>query len=151
MKDSKDTELGLAVFKPYSPQLPLDTIEGMRVVKCLYKTNKATGRAAGTNSFTHIPDYIDTGFIASHSEQLAPVVIAWLQEQEAGLVKKMHLKGGDSLAFSDISFDSLLEYIVESSTSDRLLSKDVEEWFDTYMLDKRQCRYSMYLYKLALL
>lgn len=130
--------LGLAVFKPYSPQLPIAEIAGQRVVKCLYKTNTATGKAAGTNSYTQVPDYITAQFVKDNIDRCAGILADYMQEQENALVKKLHLKGGDSLAFSDVSFDSLLAFIAESNTSNRLTAAQVETWFDECIYDSLQ-------------
>jgi len=121
-------------FKAYDPQLAIPVPEGERLVKCLYKTNPKTGKAAGVNSYILVSDsHLSEQVIADNAAKLAPYVSAYLQSVEDKIVKDAHVKG--SLGFSDkfLSLDKILAFLDEAGQGNRLNKEKIEAWFNSDM------------------
>lgn len=121
-------------YAPYDAQLPIKVGEGERLVKCLYKTNKQTGKAAGTNSYILVPEsHLSEQVVLDNAAKLAPYISAFLQDQEDKLIKEHHVKGG--LGFSDtwLGLDKILEALDSAGQGNRLNKEKIETWFASDM------------------
>lgn len=121
-------------YAPYDAQLPIKVGEGMRLVKCLYKTNAKTGKAAGKNSYILVPEqHLSEEVMVENAALLAPYVAAFMQEQEDKLIKDHHVSGG--LGFSDswLSLQKILEALDSAGQGNRLNKEKIETWFASDM------------------
>ena len=124
----------LGQFKEYNSQLPLADITGTRIVKCLYKENPKTGKKIAENSYVRIPvKHLSEEHIVTRIAELAPHVLAWLQEQEDRDIKLGHSKGLLQVHTSLMSMDLIIEKLEEANLSTRLTKEKIGEWFDTAM------------------
>jgi hypothetical protein len=121
-------------FSAYVSDMPIAIGEGMRLVKCLYKTNKQTGKAAGENSYILVPEsHLSEEVIVSQIKALAPFVSAWLQSVEDVIIKDAHKSGSIGFADSFLSLDKITDYLESSGQSNRLNKEKIENWFNSDM------------------
>jgi len=106
------------------------------MVKCLYKTNTKTGKAAGENSYILVPDsHLAESVIVENAEKLAPYVAAFLQGVEDGIVKEHHKNGGKGFSDSFLSLDKILAVLDAQGQGNRLNKEKIEAWFNSEMLE----------------
>lgn len=125
-------------FRPYDSQLPVPELDGFRTVKCLYKvakTGKNAGKAAAENSYIRVADSITLETVTSRITELAPYVVSYLQEQEAQIIRKLHVSGMTLLSPRQYGLDRVLEVLEEAGLSQRLNKEQIEEWFTAEMAD----------------
>ena len=133
--DAVATASDVNTFKEYDSALTIPAVEGYRAVKCLYKKNPKTGKAAGTNSFVRVPDSITAASVTEKLAGLMPHVIQYLQEEENKLVKAQHVAGATMINPDSLGLDSILAAFEASGTNNRLNKERVEEWFAGSMLE----------------
>lgn len=129
-----DTMQDLYKFAPYDSQLPIEIGEGKRLVKCLYKENKKTGKKAGVNSYIIVPEsHLSESIMVENAVRLAPYVSAFMQEQEDKLIKEAHIK--KTIGFSDtwLGLDKILESLDAAGQGNRLNKEKIEAWFNSDM------------------
>lgn len=135
---SADTTLdGLNRFHPYTSDLPITVPEGMRLVKCLYKTNLKTGNVAGENSYIIVPEsHLSEEVVIAEVATLAPYISAYLQEQEDKIIKEAHKN--KSIGFSDafLSVAKILEALDASGQGNRLNKDKIESWYNSDMKEQ---------------
>lgn len=122
-------------FRPYDSALPVPSLEGYRTVKCLYKVNKATGKAAGDNSYIRVPDSITEKEVAAQIAELAPYIVGWLQSQEDMIVKELHKGGATSIKPEQLGLANVLSYLESTASSSRLNGEAIAAWFLDDMRD----------------
>jgi len=123
-------------FRPYDPQLPIEAMKGNRVVKCLYKENTATGKKAGENSYIQIPTaHISESVVIEQIQELAPYVVAFLQDAEDKVIKEAHKNKSIGFGASYFSLDKILAYLDEQGQGNRLNKERIEQWFKEEMRD----------------
>ena len=123
----------LETFRPYDSSLPVPELKGFRTVKCLYKVNPKTKTSAGENSYIRVADYITEDLVIGKVQELASVIIGYLQTEEDKLIKSYHLTGVKTVKESDLTIESIIEAIEASGTSQRLNKEKIESWFTTEM------------------
>jgi len=133
--DAVATASDVNTFKEYDTALTIPAVEGYRAVKCLYKKNAKTGKAAGTNSFVRIADHITSEAVTDKLAGLMPYLITYLQEEENKVVKAKHVAGATIIDPDTISLDSIIAALESSGTNNRLNKERVEEWFAGSMLE----------------
>ena len=119
----------LETFRPYDSALPVPELKGYRTVKCLYKMNPRTKKAAGENSYIRVADYITEDLVIGKVQELASVIVGYLQTEEDKLIKGYHLSGVTGVKESDLTIDAIIEAIEASGTSQRLNKEKIENWF----------------------
>jgi len=121
-------------FSAYDAQLPISIGEGMRVVKCLYKTNTKTGKAAGANSYILVPEkHLAEQVMIDNAAMLAPYMAAFLQDVEDKIIKDYHVKGGIGFNDSFLSLSKILESLDNAGQGNRLNKEKIEDWFNSDM------------------
>lgn len=117
-------------FRPYDSQLgEQPALAGYRNVKCLYKVNKQTGRAAGDNSQIRVEDNITEEVIVERIAELAPYLVGFLQGEQDKIVKKLHLAGMTLLSPNQYSLDEVIAALEASGVSQRVNKEMIEAWF----------------------
>jgi len=120
----------LHTFKPYTSELPVTIPEGMRQVKCLYKTNKKTGQVAGENSYILVPEaHLSEEVMVEQAAMLAPYVAAYFQSVEDTLVKEAHKNASKGFSDSWLSLQKILDHLEAAGQSNRLNKEKIEAWF----------------------
>lgn len=134
---SIDTSIAVAFkYAPYDTQLPLPVVAGMRNVKCLYKTNKKTGRVAGENSYISIPDtHLAESVLVENAANLAPYVAVYLASVEDKIIKAAHTAGTIGFNSSWLGLDKILGYLDTEGSGNRLNKEVIGEWFDSHILE----------------
>lgn len=138
-RDSQLESLGenLGEFKPYSNDLPITEIAGTRIVKCLYQTNKETGKRAGTNSYVRVPTkHLTEETIAARIADLTPYILSYLQVEEDKVIKAEHRKGGTKVYTEYLSLDKIIAILESTGESTRLNKDKIELWFSESMRDQ---------------
>jgi len=121
-------------FRSYDNQLTISVEEGQRVVKCLYKTNPKTGKAAGINSYILIPEsHLGEDVMVENAAKLAPYVSAFFQSVEDKIIKENHQKGGKGFSDAYLSLDKILNHLDEAGQGNRLNKEKIETWFSSEM------------------
>ena len=121
-------------FSAYDAQLAIPVPDGERLVKCLYKVNPKTKKAAGENSYILVSEsHLAESVVVENAAKLAPYVSAFLQSVEDKIIKDAHVKG--SLGFSDkfLSLDKILASLDEAGQGNRLNKEKIEAWFNSDM------------------
>ncbi len=131
-----DAQVDTNCYRPYDSQLgEQPALAGYRNVKCLYKTNKQTGIAAGDNSQVRIEDGITEEVVIERITELAPYLIGFLQGEQDKIVKKLHLAGMTLLSPTQYSLDEVIAALEASGVSQRLNKEQIEAWFSTEMYE----------------
>jgi len=137
IQDNTQSEDNLHTFKPYDPQLSVPVSEGQRVVKCLYKTNMKTGKAAGENSYIVVPEgHLDESVMINNAAMLAPYMSAYLQSVEDGIIKEFHKGGGKGFSDTFLSLAKILEHLDSAGQGSRLNKEKIGNWFGSEVQDK---------------
>jgi len=118
-----------ASFLPYDTQIELAAKEGLRAVKCLYKMNMKTQKAAAENSYIYIPDTITPKKIEENLTKLMPYLVSYLKEQEDALVKDLHKLKVSTVFASNLGINKIIERLERSSLGNRLNKEMIEAWF----------------------
>ena len=132
---AEQAALSMAEFKPYIAAMG-DTYKaeaGYRLVKCQYKvptSGKNKGHAAAENSYIAIPNHITVDAVTKRVSDLAPIVVAYLQEHENVMIKKDHVAGTRRLSDSSFTLDKVIADL-EASGIGRLNKEQIDNWFDS--------------------
>ncbi len=127
----------LRTFKAYTSELPVTIPEGERMIKCLYRTDKKTGKAAGDNSYILVSEsHLSEDVMIENAVKLAPYVAAYFQGVEDDVVKEHHKKAGKGFSDSFLSLSKILETLDSRGQSNRLNKEKIEAWFGSTMQEK---------------
>lgn len=124
-------------FHAYDSQLPIPSLSGYRVVKCLYKvakTGATKGKAAAPNSYIHIADTVTPENVTENLGALMGHIVSYLQGVEDEIVKGKHKAGTIFVSDAALGLEAVVEKLEEKTV--RLNKETVEAWFDTEMLEK---------------
>jgi len=136
-KTNTDTNTLTYKYLPYDAQLPVNEIEGCRVVKVLYKENPKTGTKAGENSYINIPcNHLTEEVLKENFDRLSEFFLSYMQEQENQIIKAHHKAGGLGFTASFLSLDKIVDYLQETGQSARLNKEKIANWFTSEMEDK---------------
>jgi len=117
-------------FVPYDTAIELAKKDGLRAVKCLYKTAKGTEKKNTlVNSYVYVPATIDKDSIANNLPQLMPYFITYLQEQENQIVKDLHKLKVSRVFASNVGMNKVLERLEASQLGSRLNKEMIGAWF----------------------
>jgi len=120
----------LGEFKLYDSQLPLATIAGTRIVKCLYQAPKDKSKVKKENAYVRIPcKHLTEEIIVSRIAELTPYILDYLQEQEDGIIKDEHKLGAMNIFTDSLSVDRLIERLEDKNEGARLNKDKIEKWF----------------------
>ena len=123
-------------FRLYDPQLPIEVLEGQRLVKCLYKTPKGKTKPSHPNEYVLVPTaHLADSVLRENSERLLPYISAFLRAEEDRLIKEAHKKQSKGFGASWFSLDKILAALDEAGKSGRLKKEDIENWFMQYMYE----------------
>lgn len=126
----------LGEFKAYDSQLVIPEIEGTRIIKCLYQTNKKTGEKLQENSYCRVATkHLTEEHILARVAELTPYVLSWLQEIESSMIREQHKKGGLSVFPASLSLDKLIEHLDTIGESSRLNKEKIGAWFISSVQD----------------
>ena len=125
----------LETFRPYDSALPVPALKGYRTVKCLYKVNPRTKVAMAENSYIRVADYITEDLVIGKMNELASIVVDYLQAEEDKLIKSYHVAGALTVKESDLTIESIVEAIEASGVSQRLNKEKIEAWFSAEIED----------------
>ncbi len=119
----------MGVIKAYDNQMTLIEIEGTRISKMLYQTNKKTGNRVADNSYTRIPTkHLDTAELIENAELLVPYLRTYLQGIEDSVIKADHVKGLTEVYCPGLSLNKIIAELDKRELGGRITKEQIASW-----------------------
>lgn len=114
----------IGVTKPFS---------GQRLATVTYKTDKVTGIKPESVCVSVPP--VSEQDIRTHMEEFIPHVKALIERSQDAIIRNLHESKKENVSDSELSVESVLEFLNEEASGGRVTKKDAQEWFDAVIAD----------------
>lgn len=111
-------------------------LEGQRLAKITYKTNKVTGKKDRESICVSVPPIESLqGEIVTKIDAFMPYVLDYLVGVQDSIIKAKYEANGKSIHTDEIGVAAMLDYLEEDSKGGRLTKEYIAAWFNSSVSD----------------